>query len=298
MRLRTQLKIRFIGVLVVLWCLPMMLFICTNGGVFLQQFGKKPLDYSELTYSEVRMDRAVRGSYCTVYDTIGKTYDESRMVRELNDNYVYWLVNCGEDSVMLVRTTPGDTLSSQLYDIVRTSSYTGYVDLDGVFIRNDASIAKAYYDWAKEASEYDKTWNKLMLAPFTLDCTRSYERRLLTFYAGIAMLTALIAAIPAIFIIRKRKSRADAAFYSAYSRPGYETYQSNSAGSYQPQSRQEEVNNYNPYNTYRQQSGSYNGSFQTQGGQACYDPYYTFRSSDVRTSNSFQSQGRPSDSMR
>ena len=154
-------------------------------------------------------------------------------------------------------------------------------------------IVGFYNEWIGEMSESDDSWKDLMLAPFTLDCSWTYQEHLRQFYWGVAMLAVTVVVIPLliVFIIKRDKKKAAASVpvgYGSSYNGSYSPYNGIANENYQ---RQNLSQGYDTYGSYNRSSGGNNQTFQTQGYKS-YDPYDTYRSQANTSGDSFQAQGR------
>ena len=308
MSLLTRIKIGLICAGVAAWFLPMMIFLTATGGVFFKNLKNGPIDLNELTFTDVKPDIAVQGDCYYVYDLVGVNYTEGAEnyanIDTSTDNYYYWFVDCGDNALMLVRTDASGALPAYMEDIVNAywdaetpedfeANYPGTAYLDGVFIRNEPEIVGFYNEWIGEMSESDDSWKDLMLAPFTLDCSWTYQEHLRQFYWGVAMLAVTVVVIPLliVFIIKRDKKKAAASVpvgYGSSYNGSYSPYNGIANENYQ---RQNLSQGYDTYGSYNRSSGGNNQTFQTQGYKS-YDPYDTYRSQANTSGDSFQAQGR------
>ena len=292
-------KTRIIISVIAVWLALVVVFISSGWDAFFCQLGVEPILLEDITTEQVRKGRAVQGDCYLVYDLIGYGYTEETNKYTGNtttttDNY-YWLVDCGND-VMLVKTRANDDLSDRMQMLVDSywdsetwedyaASFSGAASLDGVFIGNDREIVGFYNEWMSYMEEED-SWKKVNLAPCTLDCTKTYARRLGEFWLGTIMLiVGIIGGIAAAVIFAKTSKKSTALQdsvgmnYGNISGGSYDTYNSTAnAGTF-----------HTAYgtggSTFQPQSGSAsygtNGStFQSQSGSAGYGT----------SSSTFQSQ--------
>ena len=208
-----------------------IIFVSNGWDAFVAQLNREPLDINELELSDVEIGRAVTGECYFTYGAIGYIYNESTNTytgkkTQSNYNYVF-LVDCGANDVMLLQTNNKDGLTDRFFDMSETYLNSETIDdyymkypfgtkIDGVFIKNDPEFV-SYYNEFYETVKDGEGWENVQLAPYTLDCTETYDSRVKDFYIGcglIAVLTVLLIVILVSPAVRSR-SRAAASYGGA-----------------------------------------------------------------------------------
>ena len=283
-----------------MWVVVMVMLLAGSSGVFFAQLGKTPLNFDTLTYDDVSKGRAVQGECYIVYDIISYGYTEEtnkytgKTTTTTND--YFWVVDCGEEDLLLVRTSANDVLSDNMQSLVDVywdsetledfkANYPGPVRLDGFFVNNDHEVVDFYSEWATQIKAADSSFQGARLAPYTLDCVRSYEDELKFFYAGSAMLVVTIVVGAAFLVYYRKKSRESSA--AQFAGTPAVSYGSMNGGSYgDPKYGSTDgtyhSQNSSAYGTFQSQSGtSYGtsgGTYQSQGGTGYGTSGSTFQS--------------------
>ena len=234
-----KLKPRLIISLVAIYLAFTYILFSAGVGAYTVNKGKQPLDFEELTISDVKEWRAVKGDCYVAYDLIGYTEKSDDDTTTTTD--YYWLVDCGDNDLMLLKTSASDDLSDCFDDMVDlywdSSTWEDYAqgleyyaEVDGVFIKNDSEIVDFYNEWIAEMSEND-AWKDAKLAPCTLDCTRTYSSRITSFRIGTGMIVlgVLIIGIIIFVLVKATKSKSST---PAYAPAG--NYGNMQGGSYDP----------------------------------------------------------------
>ena len=293
---------RFIASIVILCVALSVYLIYENSAAFFANRGKEPLDFDTITISDVSKGRAVSGECIIVYDLIGYGYTEetnkyTNSTNTTTDTY-YWLVDCGEQDVMLVKTKASDSISDTMDDIVElywesgtwedfAANHTGAAVIDGVFINNDSQIVSFYNDWIDEMQATSDDWKNVKLAPFTLDCTNSLSTRIMLFYLGIGLLALLlIISAAAIAFIVKGVKGGPVQQSAGYSGANYGAMNGGSPDIYGAQGS----TSYGPQSGFQAQSNTAYGSqggFQAQSNTA----YGSQGSVQAQSNTAYGSQG-------
>ncbi len=190
------------------WILIAGFMIYDGAGPFFAEKKTPPVEYVDLTYDDVSVNRNVYGQCYIVYDLIATGVTEDDSGNEKTDDY-YWAVACDESSMMLVRTSAKDAISSDIekmvdawWDAETTDEYLKEnpdgIYLDGVFKKNDSEIVGFYEDWC-ESLEFTET-DGMKLAPCTLDCRDSLDDLKKEFVIGLGMLGVVLVGV-VIFIV-------------------------------------------------------------------------------------------------
>ena len=305
-------KTRIIISVIAVWLALVVVFISSGWDAFFCQLGVEPILLEDITTEQVRKGRAVQGDCYLVYDLIGYGYTEETNKYTGNtttttDNY-YWLVDCGND-VMLVKTRANDDLSDRMQMLVDSywdsetwedyaASFSGAASLDGVFIGNDREIVGFYNEWMSYMEEED-SWKKVNLAPCTLDCTKTYARRLGEFWLGTIMLiVGIIGGIAAAVIFAKTSKKSTALQdsvgmnYGNISGGSYDTYNSTAnAGTFHTA--------YGTQGAAQQPYGTQGASQQTYGTQAAaQQPTYGTNGSTFQSQSGSAGYGTSSSTFR
>ena len=315
------MKLRLIVALLAIWLMVTGFLISDGWDAFFTQRGKEPLSLDTMTYSDVIKGRAVKGECYVTYGLIGEGYTEETNKytgkTKTTTNYYYWIIDCGDNDTMILKTRANSSESSMLekmedafYDSADWEEYAemlpGSVDLNGVFITNDSEVVGFYEEWYGYVSESPQ-WKDVKLAPYTLDCTQTYETRVMKFYGGAA--TGVVGLVVIILIAAAyfKKSRTPAVPLTAAQAAGYGNMNGGSLDVYGQQSGSPETFN-SAYGSrgaasdFQTQGGSYgttgyqsqNGSYGTTGYQSQGDSYGTtgYQSQGGSTGTTgYQSQG-------
>ena len=284
------MKLRLIVALLAIWLMVTGFLITDGWDAFFTQRGKEPLSLDTMTYSDVIKGRAVKGECYVTYGLIGEGYTEETNKytgkTTTTTNYYYWIIDCGDNDTMILKTRANSSESSMLekmedafYDSADWEEYAGMlpgsVDLNGVFITNDSEVVGFYEEWYDYVSESPQ-WKDVKLAPYTLDCTQTYETRVMKFYGGAA--TGIVGLVVIILIAAAyfKKSRTPAVPLTASQAAGYGNMNGGSLDAYGQQTGSPETFN-SAYGSrgaasnFQTQGGSYGTTgYQSQGGSTGY----------------------------
>lgn len=238
-------KPRIVISIVALYIMFTYIFFSAGVGAYTENKGKQPLNFTELTISDVKEWRAVKGDCYVAYDLIG--YTEKTDDNKTTTTDYYWLVDCGDSDLMLLKTKANDDLSECFDDMVDTywnsstwdeyaELLTYYAEVDGVFIENDSEIVEFYNEWIEEMSVSDE-WKNAKLAPCTLDCTRTYSSRITSYHIGCGLIVGGVVIIGIIIFIfakamkpnRGTPAYAPAGGYGNIQGGSYDVYNTNPA---------------------------------------------------------------------
>ena len=277
-----RFKTRIIASVIIAWLLFGGMFLTNGWNAFFAQIGADPIELENLTVDKVQKGRAVRGTCYIVYDLIGYEYteetDKITQKKETTTNTYYWLVDCGDD-LMLLKTRARDSISDTLTTMVdaywESESWEDYAqsewsaaEIDGVFIKNDDDMVSYARAWLSDMEVSDSSWKNLTLAPYTLDCTETYAARVREFFIGSAMLLiALIGGIIAAVIFFK-SVKGGSSF-----RPAQEGASIPAGGSYGAQYGTQSSDAYG--GTYSSANNAAAPGFRAQGGVQAQNNYST-----------------------
>ena len=130
------MKLRLIVALLAIWLMATGFLISDGWDAFFTQRGKEPLSLDTMTYSDVIKGRAVKGECYVTYGLIGEGYTEETNKytgkTTTTTNYYYWIIDCGDNDTMILKTRANSSESSMLekmedafYDSADWEEYAG-----------------------------------------------------------------------------------------------------------------------------------------------------------------------------